>query len=274
MVVYGVAANESIGALFVAGFLPGVAMGLFMMLTIVIMSRWIDLPRKQSVMPFREILSSAREAFLSFLMPLIIIGGILSGVFTATEAAAVAVVYALFVGFFVFKELDLDRLPVLFIRSGVTSATVLLIASCATIFKWLLATEQIPQKLAAIFLSAHLSPLAMLFLINGFLIVVGCLMETSGAILILTPILLPLATQLGIHPLHFGIIMVLNLTIGLATPPVGVCLFVACTVGNVSFEKLTRAIWPFILSNILVLVLFTFFPAMALWLPRVAGYIK
>jgi C4-dicarboxylate transporter, DctM subunit len=273
MVVYGVTAGESIGALFLCGFLPGVTMGLLLMFTVWIIGLKHPLPKKTTGASEPKFLKSMKDATISLLMPIIIIGGILSGLFTPTEAAAVAVVYALVVGFLVFKELKFNMLPKLFVDAGVTSAMVLLIASCANVFSLLLSTQQVPQLISDFMLSISQNKMIILFLINILLLLVGCFLETSAAILILTPILLPLATDVGINALHFGVIMVLNLTIGLATPPVGVCLFVACAVGGVTLEELSRAIWPFILSNILVLIIFILFPEMSLWLPRVFGYI-
>jgi C4-dicarboxylate transporter DctM subunit len=274
MVVYGVTANESIGALFLTGFIPGAIMGICLMVTTRLMGKWYPLPLRAQGTSLREIIGSSRDAIFSLIMPVIVIGGILGGIFTPTEAAAVAVVYALVVGIFVFKELKLSMLPRLFISSGVTSSMVLLIASCASIFSLLLATEQIPQKISSSVLFFATNPMSVLILVNLFLLIAGCLMETSALIIILTPILLPLVTQAGVHPLHFGIIMTLNLSIGLITPPVGVCLFVGCAVGGVTLEKLSRTIWPYLLSHLVVLAIITFSPGIALWLPRLFGYAK
>lgn len=274
MVVYGVTANESIGALFIGGIIPGVIMGLFLMLTSRVLGYWYPLPVKPSGVSFKEIAGTGRDAFFSLLMPVIVIGGILSGAFTPTEAAVVACVYALFVGIFIFKELKLSMLSNLFVRSGVTSSMVLLIAACASIFSLLLTTELIPQRLSAFVVSFATTQASIIILINIFLLIAGSLMETSALIIILTPILLPLVTQAGVHPLHFGIIMTVNLSIGLVTPPVGVCLFVGCAIGKISLEKLTIAIWPFILCHLSALAMITFFPEIVLWLPRYFGYIQ
>ena len=274
MVIYGVTASESIGALFLTGFIPGALMAICLMITTRLMGKWYPLPLRAQGTSLKEIVGGSRDAVLSLIMPVIVIGGILGGIFTPTEAAAVAVVYAFIVGFFVFKELKLSMLPRIFVSSGATSSMVCLIASCASIFSLLLATEQIPQKLSASVISFTTNPIIVLALLNFFLLIAGCLADTASLILILTPILLPLAMQAGVHPLHFGIIMTLNLSIGLITPPVGVCLFVGCAVGGVTIEKLTRTIWPYVLSHLVVLGIITYFPGLALWLPRLFGYAK
>jgi tripartite ATP-independent transporter DctM subunit len=274
MVVYGVTANESIGALFIGGIIPGIIIGVLLILTARFLGNWYPLPVKPSGVSFREIVGSGRDAFFSLMMPVLVIGGILSGAFTPTEAAVVACVYSLFVGMFIFKELKLSMLSSLFVKSGVTSSMVLLIASCASIFSLLLTTEMIPQRISEFVVSFATSPTSIIIMINIILLIAGALMETSALIIILTPILLPLVAKIGMHPLHFGIIMTVNLSIGLVTPPVGVCLFVGCAIGKISLEALTKAIWPFIVCHLLALAVITFAPETTLWLPRYFGYIR
>jgi len=206
------------------------------------------------------------------MMPVIILGGILSGVFTATEAAGVAVFYAFVVGVLVYRQVKWGQLAKIMISSGVTTSIILFIIATANILAWVLASQQVPQRLSAFFLSLGTSPFLVLFFVNIFLLIVGMFMETGAAVILLSPILHPALVSLGLHPLHVGLVFVLNLSIGLITPPVGVCLFVACTIAKISLERLSRAILPFMAIEVVVLMVVSFLPPIVLFVPRMFGY--
>jgi len=266
MIIYGVYAGVSIGKLFLAGIIPGVILGFSLLGVAYIISVKRGYPKGKKV-GIREFFVTLKEASLALIMPVIIIGGIVFGIFTATEAAVVAVFYAFFVGFFVYGELKIKDLPHIIIESGITTSIIMLVIANASIFGWIIAHEQIPQKVANLFLFFTHNKWLILLFINIFLLFVGTFLETTASLIILTPILLPLATSLGIEPIHFGIIMVLNLVIGLTTPPLGVCLFVACSIAHISLEKISRAIIPFLLTSIFVLFLVTYIPQLSLIIP-------
>jgi C4-dicarboxylate transporter DctM subunit len=219
-----------------------------------------------------EILRGSREAILALMMPVIILGGILTGVFTATEAAGVAVFYAFVVGVLVYRQVKWGQLARIMISSGVTTSIILFIIATANILAWVLASQQVPQRLSAFFLSLGTSPYVVLFFVNIFLFIVGMFMETGAAVILLSPILHPALVSLGLHPLHVGLVFVLNLSIGLITPPVGVCLFVACTIAKISLERLSRAILPFMAIEVAVRMIVSFLPPIVLFVPRMFGY--
>jgi len=272
MVIYAYSAGVSVGGMFAAGFVPGLLVGIGLMIIAHIFS-----VRKKyvSVLPNpsrREILVIIREAVVALIMPIIILGGILSGIFTATEASAVAVGYALFVGFLVLRTLKLSDLPSLFMQAAFTTSMVLLIIGAASILSWVIASEGIPGQLTALLLSISNDPRILILLLNIFFLVLGMFMDTSAAIIIFAPIFAPFAVKMGFHPLHFGIIMCVNLIIGLATPPLGLCIFVAGSISKLSLERISRAIFPFILVEIAVIFIVTYFPALSMFIPRVLGY--
>jgi C4-dicarboxylate transporter DctM subunit len=224
-------------------------------------------------MSFAEFVAAFREAIFALIAPVIILGGILLGVFTPTEAAVVAVAYAFFVGVFIFRELRMAEIPKILVQSGITTSILLLVIGTANILAWVLSAEQIPQKIAEMMLGVSKDPYFILFLINLFLLVVGMFMEGGAAIIILAPVLAQVAQAVGLHPLHFGFVMVLNLTLGLLTPPLGVCLFVACGIARISLETLVKAIYPFLIVEIGVLFLCSYLPWVVLWIPRLVGYV-
>lgn len=275
MVVYAVAAgNVSIGGLFIAGFIPGFLLGGSMMIYHYFLSVKRNFPYRKTPISFRKFLTTFKETILSLLMPAIILFGILGGIFTATEASAVAVAYAFIIGFFVTKKLNFKKIRKALLQSGLTTGMALFLISTANIFSWILATQQIPQLATNFFLSISHNPLVYLLLVNLLLIVVGGLMDNLAALIIFTPILSPIATMLGINPLHFGIVMVVNLVVGLITPPVGLCLFMACTISKISLERIVKQIWPFVLIEIGVLFIITYVPSLILFLPKFFGYIR
>jgi tripartite ATP-independent transporter DctM subunit len=271
MVVYAVTAGASIGGLFLAGVVPGLIMALMLMLVIYIRARKRNYPVNDAF-SLREVWRTGKEAIIALMMPVIILGGIFGGIMTPTEAAAVAVAYALIVGLFVFRELKIKDIGEIFTSTGILTGFIMLIVGAARVFSDLLAQEAIPQAIAGAILALTTNDILLLLLINFMLLLVGCLMDTTAAIIILVPILLPIATELGMDPLLFGVMMCINLVIGLATPPVGIALYLGADVANLRVEKVIRATMPFLLVQILVLLLVAFVPAVSMSLPRWAGY--
>lgn len=273
MVIYGVSVNVSVGGLFAAGFIPGIMLGLAMMIVVSRVSRKKSYAMSEGFSGAR-VRKELKSSVWALMAPVIILGGILGGVFTPTEAAAVAVIYSFFVGKFVFREITWKDLPGILFQSGITTGAILLIISLANVFAWVIAANQIPVKLSSMFLSATSNPYVFLLIVNILLLIVGMFMETGAAIILLAPILAPIATQLGVHPLHFGFMMVLNLAIGMATPPVGVCLFVSCGITGLSLEKVSAAVMRFVLAEIAILTLVTYVAPISLFLPRLLGFIR
>ncbi|WP_366924416.1 TRAP transporter large permease [Metallumcola ferriviriculae] len=266
MVTYGVVTGASIGSLFMAGFLPGMLIGASLMLVAYLISRkqgYAGDSRATS----REVFAAFIDAILALLMPIIILGGIYGGIFTPTEAANVAVVYGFIIGFFVYKELKWKDIPGVLRASAISSSMVMLIIATATAFGLLLTREMIPAKIASFFISFTDSTLVLLILINIMLLVVGTFLETNAAIIILAPIFYPVIVQMGIDPVHFGVIMVINLAIGMITPPLGVNLFVACGITKLSIERVIKANWLYLLISLVALGVITYIPAISLWLP-------
>ncbi|NDV51362.1 MULTISPECIES: TRAP transporter large permease [unclassified Salipiger] len=266
MVIYGVVASASIGQLFAAGFIPGLVMAVALMLMVAYFARRDGFKRDQ---PFaiRILAISFKRAFLSLLTPVIIVGGILTGAFTPTEAAVAACAYAIFLGAVVYRTLTLRRLIRVSYDTIETTSVVLLVVGAASIFAWILTSNRVPEMAATLLLGASDNPWVILLLINLVLLIVGCFMETVAAITILVPVLLPVAVQLGVDPVHFGVIMVLNLMLGLLTPPVGMVLYVLSRVANIPFERALAGTAPFLIPLVLVLLLVTFVPGVTMWLP-------
>ncbi|AKJ65651.1 TRAP transporter large permease [Kiritimatiella glycovorans] len=267
MIVYSVAAGSvSIAAMFMAGVLPGILTGLFIMLVcggFAFQKKYRREPRAS----LREILVSFKRAFLSLFLIVIVIGGILGGIFTATEAAAIAVVYALLLSVGLYREIPLKELPALLSRTGVTTAVVMLLIGASSGMSWIMTMANIPQTVSAALLGLSDNPVVILLTINLLLLFVGTFMDMTPAILIFTPIFLPVVTALGMHPVHFGIVLIANLCIGLCTPPVGTCLFIGCGVGQTTIARVTRTILPFFAAMIVALMVITYLPIVSLWLP-------
>jgi tripartite ATP-independent transporter DctM subunit len=272
VVIFALVGSVSVGGLFLAGIVPGILIGLGLMAVAYILSRRHNYGTKRPMAPLTELLASARAAIVPLIMPIIILGGILSGIFTPTEAAAVAVAYAIVIGFLVLRTIRFRDLPQIFFRSMMITSTILMVMACANIFAWILGTQQIPQALAASIASWTTNPYMLLLLINVILLLVGCFLEGIASIIIMVPILLPLASQAGIDPLHFGIVVVMNLMIGLITPPLGLCLFVASSVAKVDLVPLIRATFPFLMVEILALLVVTYWPQLVLFIPRFFGF--
>ena len=270
MVVYAAATEQSVGKLFMAGVIPGLMLGLVLMIAIYIVARIKKLPALPRA-SFREWLRSAREAFWGLLLMVIILGGIYTGMFTPTEAAAVAAVYAGFVALFVYKDLTIRECPKVLLESGKLTIMLMFIIANAMLFAHVLTTEQIPQQITAWVVELGLQPWQFLLVVNIVLLIAGAFMEPSAIILILAPILFPIAMQLGIDPIHLGIIMVVNMEIGLITPPVGLNLFVTSAVTGMPLTAVIRAAMPWLMLLISFLVVITYVPAVSLALPNLLG---
>lgn len=266
MVIYGVMASASVGQLFAAGFIPGLLMAVSLMAMVAWYARKRNYPR-DARFDFRLIGKTFAHAFLSLMTPVIIVGGILTGVFTPTEAAIAAVAYALVLGLFVYRTLDWRRLLHVSMETIETTVIILLIVSAASIFAWILTSNRFSEQFAELLLTITDNPILILLLLNLVMLTVGLFMETVAAITILVPVLLPIAMKIGVDPVHFGVIMVLNLMIGLLTPPVGMVLFVLSRVSGVSFERCSSATMPFLVPLVMVLLLITFIPQFSMWLP-------
>ncbi|MDK2801411.1 MAG: hypothetical protein PWP27_2644 [Clostridiales bacterium] len=267
MVVYGAAAEVSIGALFLGGFVPGLLLGLACMILVYFISVKRGYPRNNGFY-LREVWATFKESFLALLTPVIIIGGILAGIFTPTEAAVVAAVYSFILGFIVYREISVQDLVKMLLDTVVTSATVVFIIGAAAAFSWVIAMEGIPQAVASYLLSITSNPYVIVLMLNITFLILGMFMESLSILLITVPFLMPLITAVGIDPVHLGVIIVLNLMIGLSTPPVGMSLFVCSKIANVKLEKLYREILPFLVPLIAVLLIISYFPDTVLMLPR------
>lgn len=273
MVIYGAVTGQSIGALFMAGFLPGILVAICLMLLATYFAIKEGHPRRSEAYTVREILTTIRSSLVALLVPIIIIGGILSGLFTATEAAAVACAYSLFVGLFVYKNLTLKKIVEALKDSAIVSASILIIVGCSKLFSLALAIEHVPEQIATTVTALIDNKIVFLLVINIFLLFMGMVMEIGASVILLAPILLPLAIQYGIHPLHFALIMLVNLNIGLATPPLGVCIFTIAPIAKTPFEKIVPKLLPFIGAEIVALFLITYIPDIVLLIPRLAGYL-
>ncbi len=266
MIMAGTLTGISVSKMFVAGVIPGILMGVGMMIVAWVISVRRNYPKNEKRASFREIIASGREAFWALLMMVIILAGILTGIVTPTEASIIAVLYALFVGFFIYKELNVKTALAVIRDSMVGAAGIMVLVGFANVFAYVLTKEQIPTMIANWILSITKNKIIILLIINIFLVFVGCFMETIAALTILFPVLLPVVTSIGVSPIQFGVMCVLNLVIGLTTPPVGVCLFITSSIGKISIAHATKAIIPFLICNFIVLLLVTYFPPVTLWL--------
>ncbi|MDO6485743.1 TRAP transporter large permease [Shimia thalassica] len=267
-IIYGVTAEVSIGKLFLAGVVPGILFAImFMVIARLLLRKDRDIAESTTSFSKEAVKSSFRESIWALLVPVIILGGIYSGVFTPTEAGAIAVVYALLVGLFVYGDLTFSDLPKVFADSARTSGSILVLVIMATAFGRLITIARIPSDIALSLTSLSDNPIVILLLINLLLLVIGMFMETISSIIIMTPILLPVATAVGVDPIAFGVIITVNLAIGFCTPPLGVNLFVASSISGVSIEKLSKSILPFFVGMLILLFLITYVPAISLTLP-------
>ena len=269
LVLYGFISGTSIGKLFLAGILPGILISIILMITVRFMSvKKKYAPSRNKKASIREIINSFREAIFGLLIPIIIVGGIRFGIFTPTEAGAIAVAYSLFVGFIIHKELKIKTIPIIINESVIATSVILLIICAASSFGYYLTWERIPMILAEFMTEISSNPLAILLIINIFLLILGMFVEGTAALILLTPILVPITNSYGIDPVHFGIVFILNLTIAGATPPVGTLMFTTCSISNVKIEDYIKEGYPFILATIFALICITYFPIITLFLPN------
>lgn len=271
LIVYSLASGGvSIAALFLAGYLPGILVGLMLMTVAAVYSVRNKYPVSARV-PFMEVMKKFLRAIPSLLLIVVVIGGIIGGIFTATEAAAVAVLYALVLGL-VYREITVKDLPQIILDASATTGIVMLLIGTSIGMSWIMAYENIPQSVTTALIELTENKILILLIINMILLAVGTFMDMTPAVLIFTPIFLPIAIQLGIDPTHFGIILVLNLCVGLCTPPVGSVLFVGVGVAQTSIAKVVRPLLPFFIAMIVSLLVVTYWPALSLWLPALFGY--
>lgn len=274
MILYAVFANISVSAIFAAGVLPGIILGLSQMAIVWFKARKGDLPAPAPKAKRQEVATGFRDALLAFGMPVVILGGILSGAFTATEAAAVAVVYAALLGFVVYRNLTPTIVGQLLTRTAIATGGLLLIASTGYLFAWIMAAEQIPSQAAQIMLAISNNPIAFLLMVNLLLLVLGTFMDTLAALIIVVPMLSPVAVQVGIDPVHFGVVVCFAIIQGMLTPPLGILLFIVSGIARIKFEQVIKAILPFLCANMAILLLITLAPGFVLFLPRLLGLME
>ncbi|HVR93559.1 MAG TPA: TRAP transporter large permease subunit [Casimicrobiaceae bacterium] len=273
MVMYSVATNTSVGQLFMAGVIPGLVLATMLGLTTWWRARKNNYPRLPKA-SWGERFRTFRESVWGLLLIVVVIGGIYSGIFTPTEAAAMSAVYAFFVAVFVYKDLTLKKVPKVLLDSANMSAMLLYIITNAVMFSFLMTSEQIPQVMAQWMLDKGLGTVAFLLFVNVLLLLAGNVMEPSSIVLIMAPILFPVAMKLGIDPVHFGIIMTVNMEIGMCHPPVGLNLYVASGITKMGITELTIAVWPWLLTMLVFLVIVTYWPALSIWLPQTLGMMR
>ena len=265
MITYGVVTGSSIGALFMAGFIPGLLFGVVLIVIAFVMCKRRGYAGEASAVSFGKAL---KEGIWAILMPVIILGGIYGGWFTPTEAANVAIIYSFIVSFFVYKELKLKDIPSILASAATGSALVMLLIATATAFGIILTREQIPTTMANFFIGITTDPFMFLIMINVMLLILGTFIETNAAIILVAPILFPVAMKLGIDPTHFGLVMIVNLAIGMLTPPLGVNLFVACGISNLKVESILSYVWKYLFGLIAFLLILTYFPSISMFLPN------
>jgi C4-dicarboxylate transporter DctM subunit len=270
MVMYAVSTNSSIGALFIAGIIPGFLLALFLGFTTWYRARKGNYPRERKH-TWGERLHAFRQSIWGLLLIVVVIGGIYSGLFTPTEAAAMSAVYAFVIAVFVYKDLRFADVPKVLLNSANMSAMLLYIITNAVLFSFILTNEQIPQSIAQWLLDSGIGVIGFLIAVNVLLLLMGNFMEPSSIILITAPILFPIAMKLGIDPIHFGVMITVNMEIGMITPPVGLNLYVASGISKMGLTETTKAVWPWLLSMLVFLIIITYVPAISTWLPRTLG---
>lgn len=272
MVVYGSLMGVSIGGLFAAGILPGLIICAACMIVIAIGATANDLPKSEKRAQLRELEQIFRQSILALMMPVIILGGILGGIVTPTEAASIAVAYALFIGTFIYRKITIADFIRMLIRTARVTGVIFVIIAFASILGWWLSFNQIPQQVAQAFLLIADNPYIIITLIIGLLLIIGMVMDITAILIILAPVLVPLTEQIGMSPIHAGIVFVLALNISLMTPPVGACLFVLSSVTGERLERIAAKLWPFLIAEVAILFIFALWEDMALLIPRFLGF--
>ena len=269
IILYGMIAEQSVGRLFVGGAIPGVVMGICLMVAVYISAVKNNLPKDPQRAPFREIWSSFKGSFFALLTPVIILAGIVTGIFTPTEAAVVAVVYAFVVSFFVYRSLKVSQILPMMVNASVTTALILLIMGAASVFGWLITMENVPVLIRDVIMSATDQQWVVLLILNLAFLIAGCFFDICAIILVFTPMILPVLTAFNIDLVHWGVVEVLNVCIGFLTPPFGVGLFVLSDLSGLRVSQVTTAVIPYILPLLVSLALITYIPQLVLWLPKV-----
>lgn len=267
LILYGISTETSIGDLFMAGLIPGILVGLSLIITVIIIAKKRKYA-KETRKSGKELWQAFKESFLALLMPVIILGGIYGGYFTATEAAGIAVLYAFIVGVVIYREIKLKQLLGILTSSVVTTSAIMFILASAGLFGWILTREGVPQDVANFFIGISDNPFVFLVLVNLFLLLVGMFMETNASIIILAPLLAPVAVQLGIDPVHFGIIMIVNLALGMCTPPLGINLFISSQLAKINLLQITRGMIPFYTALLITLLLISYIPQITMFIPN------
>lgn len=271
LLIYGVMANVSVGKLFIGGFIPGILMGIGLMIYSYIVGKKRNYTGRDTRASLKEILASGKDALLALLMPVIIIGGIMSGKFTATESGAIAVFYAVVVGAFVYRELKLKQMFSVLVNCAKSTGQVLIVVAFASLFTWIITVNQIPQQISAYLSESIHSKFMLLMVINIILLIAGTFIDTTSALVIFAPLFIPLVQNFGVDLIHFGLIMAVNLTIGMCTPPLGVCLFVSGSIAKISLKQQMRDLLPMLGVLIIVLLIVTYIPQTVLFLPNLLG---
>lgn len=271
MVLYGVTVGASISALFMAGFVPGVLVAIAECTVVVLLNRKYHFPKRTEKYTKKEILSITKDALLPLVMPVIIVGGIISGIVTPTEAGVLAVVYALVVSVFILRTVSLKKLWKILVKTATNSAAIFMIIAFAKVASYALAALNMTSIVKELFLSFSSSPYVFLLLVNILLLIMGMFMDGGASVLLLAPILQPIAVSLGINPIHFGLIMVLNLVIGLGTPPLGQCTFIACKIADIDVWDGFKAMMPFLAAEFIILILVTYIEPITMTIPRMLG---
>jgi len=271
LLLYGTIAGVSVGKLFIGGFIPGIIMGVGLMIYSYFVGKKRHYVGRETKAPRSEVLKTGKDALLAVIMPVIIIGGIMSGIFTATESGAVACFYSLIIGMFVYKELKIKDLFRLFLDCAKSTGQILIVVAFASLFTWVITINQIPQQVAAVLSENISNKYLMLLVINIILLIAGTFIDTTSALVIFAPLFLPIATAMGIDLIHFGLVMAVNLTIGMCTPPLGVCLFVSGSIGEVSLKDQVKDLLPMLAVLIAVLLIITYIPVTVTFLPNLLG---
>jgi tripartite ATP-independent transporter DctM subunit len=270
MIIYASVMNMSVAAMFAGGIIPGLAVAVILMGLCAYYSKKRSYPKREEKISFREFLTISKTAIIPMTMPLIIIGGILTGIFSPTESAGVAAAYGFFAGLLM-RTLTLSKIKIILTNTVIISSTILFLIATAKTLSWLLTMEMIPQTIAGFFSNVTNNKYLFLFMVNMLLFVVGMVMDPGVAIIILGPVLVPTAIQLGISPLHFALIMTINLIVGLVTPPLGFALYTTCSVADISLESLTKTLMPFVAVEVGFVFLVTYVPSLTMFIPRILG---
>ncbi len=267
-IIYSVGSGVSVGKMFMAGIIPGILLALSFILLIAYLGYKHNFPKSEKA-TWKQIVASFIRVLPALSVPAAIVGGIMSGIFTATESAGVACFLAIIIGMFVYKDMKIKHVPKILVSAAISTSAVTLLISMAGLFGWVMAFDQVPQKIVNFMSSLTSSPYVFLFLVNLFLLLIGIIMDEMAVLIVLLPVFMPLVHAYHIDPIHFGVVICLNTTIGLLTPPVGAGLFIASSVGDVKFENLIRAVVPFLIVALFVLFMITYLPQLTTWLPRV-----